>query len=57
MDRLGGFFAVQGLLVLLERSMRGRVSVPTPVRRLGTLGTMLVTAPLFVEPFLQILKV
>lgn len=48
---MGGFFLVQGGIVLLERRL-GVASWPVPASRAWTITMMLGTAPMFVEPVL-----
>ena len=50
---MGLFFVVQGVLLGLERILRVH-HWPTPLARVWTVTVMLVTAPLFVEPGLQL---
>ena len=50
---MGVFFVVQGGLIVLERVL-GMRSWPVPLRRVWTVGWLLVTSPLFVEPFLRV---
>jgi hypothetical protein len=47
-----GYFAVQGLVVLLEMQV-GTAKWPRPVRRAWTIAIMLATSPLFLVPVLR----
>ncbi len=53
---MGAFFLLQGLLVLSERAVRIERFNPV-LQRSWTVGWMLVTTPLFVEPFLRLIPV
>ncbi len=53
---MGAFFVVQGLLVVVERSWPRFRSWPVSARRAWTIGWIVVSSPLFVEPFLRILE-
>ena len=50
---MGAFFLLQGLLVLAERAARINRLSPA-LQRAWTVGWMLLTTPLFVEPFLRL---
>ncbi len=53
---MGAFFLLQGLLVLVERAVRiSRLS--PPLQRAWTVGWMILTTPLFMEPFLRLVPV
>jgi len=52
---MGAFFLVQGGLIGIERAI-GQRHWPAVLRRIWTLSWMLVTCPLFVEPFLCIVE-
>lgn len=52
---MGAFFAVQGGVVLLERVWPGWRRLSVGGRRAWTLGWLLLSAPLFVEPFVRLL--
>ncbi len=51
---MGAFFLVQGGVVLLEGTWAGWRALSSRLRRVWTLGWLLVSAPLFVEPFLRL---
>lgn len=52
---MGGFFLAQGVVVLLERRV-GITRWPEPAQRVWFVGWMLLTAPLFLEPFARVLE-
>lgn len=52
---MAGFFLAQGALVLLERRL-GVIRWPEPAQRAWFVTAMLLTAPLFLEPFARILE-
>jgi hypothetical protein len=53
--RMGSFFLLQFPLLVLEQKLRLGRARPT-VQRLWTLGWLLATSPLFIEPMLHILE-
>lgn len=53
---MGGFFVISGAIVVVERSWQGFARLPTLARRAWTVGWLLLSSPLFVEPFLRILE-
>jgi hypothetical protein len=50
---MGVFFVVQGALIVLERALQIH-AWPVALRRAWTIAWLLVTSPLFVEPFLRL---
>lgn len=53
---MGAFFVVQGVAVILERTLPVLRRQPVAIRRGWTLAWILLPSPLFVEPFLRIVE-
>ncbi|MFZ5479120.1 MAG: MBOAT family protein, partial [Myxococcota bacterium] len=51
--RMGAFFVVQGLLVVIERAL-GIARAPAWVGHAWTVACFVATVPLFIEPFLRL---